>query len=364
MNVLSKYIVGLAYLIAFFAISFFIASFTVQTDFPVFYSTAKTVIENGIFTDIIYDIDENNKYAMPEHNKDLIFIYSKPAAILLSPLGFLPYHTAKSVLIFVNILCYLFGIHLILNLTNIKDNIKYLFCGASFFYMPFIQVLRLSQVDGILFFFIAAGLWFCVKNKPWAAGFCLAIATFFKIFPIAIAFALGIKNRKILYISLLIFFTSFLMPNSHLWFSSIPGINEKAFSPIYLYLYSKGIWLYYIYFFIISTITAFFVLSAKENQYFRTISLVIPGLFLVTPLVEYQHLTICAISFICAFDFLENKYFSPFFYIIVLSVILISSSIFIENEHIKFLGIFLIWSIHVYTLLPANFPIFTYRRIH
>ncbi len=341
----------IAYILAFFCLSIYIAHFTQATDFPVFYSTAKTILENGLFTDKIYEIDHHNKYSIPEENQDLTFIYSKAAAILLSPLGFLPYYWAKTLLIIVNIVSYLAGVYVVLKICKPKPRMEFIFWGTSFFWLPFVQVLRFGQVDGILFLLIAASLNFCTKNKPWIAGLFLSLAMFFKLFPIAIAFALGIKEKRILISSILFFSISLLIPNSTLWFLAIPRIYSKAYSLIYLNLLSYGIWAYLLYVTIITGITAFLIILENENDYQRIFSFIIPGLFLVVPIVEYYHLTMLIISFISAFSFITTKSKPISILFIFLSLISISVSITVGVQPITFFGLFIIWSFHGHSMI-------------
>lgn len=346
-----KSFIIIAYIVAFFGLSIYIAHFTQATDFPVFYSTAKTILENGLFTDKIYEIDHHNKYSIPEDNQDLTFIYSKAAAILLSPLGFLPYYWAKTLMIFVNIVSYLAGVYLVLKICKPKPRMEFIFWGTSFFWLPFVQVLRFGQVDGILFLFIAASLIFCTKNKPWIAGLFLSLAMYFKLFPIAIALSLGIKDKRIFFSSILFFSISLLIPNSTLWFPAIPKIYSKAYSVIYLNLLSYNLWAYLLYVTVIAGTTALLIIFEKENDYLSIFSFIIPGLFLVVPIVEYYHLTMLIISFISAFSFINFKSKPIWFLFFLLSLISISASIAVGVKPITFFGLFTIWILHGYAMI-------------
>ena len=92
------------------AISFLVSAIfsykTYNTDFPCFYYVASTVLDPQASNEDIYRYadDKENKYSIPEKKevKDTL-LYSVPAAYLLAPLALMPYYTAKTVMIFLNV---------------------------------------------------------------------------------------------------------------------------------------------------------------------------------------------------------------------------------------------------------------------
>lgn len=291
-------LISIVSLAAFFTLSLYVSHFTRNTDFPVFYSTAKTVIKEGLLSNAIYTIDRDNKYQIPEPNKDLTFIYSKAAAIIISPLGFLPYYVAKSMMIFINILAYLFGTFIILQTLNIPGQKFIYLWGASFFWLPFIQVIRFGQVDGLIFICIAGALWLAENQQPFKAGALIGCAMLFKFFPLAIALILGLKNRRILASCLTIFLLSLLIPGSLEWFSAIPNIYHRAYSIIFTNLEAIGIWVYVVYCLLLGGLTAFFSCIYLEEDYLGVTAISLPVIFLTMPIVEYYHMTMLIISFL------------------------------------------------------------------
>jgi hypothetical protein len=163
------------------------------TDFPTFYYAASTIIDNDTPGRAVYEIDFENKYNIPEMPiRD--FIYSIPSAYIMAPLALMPYYTAKSVMIFINILTYLGGVAIALRLGGATGrNFFYLF-ALSTLWMPSIINLLYVQVNAVLFFLISVAILAATKNRPISCGTLLGIAAMFKLFPVAIAMVLGLKN--------------------------------------------------------------------------------------------------------------------------------------------------------------------------
>lgn len=327
------------YLFAFFLFSLYIANFTWNTDFPVFYSTAKTVLTEGIIDNSIYEIDYNNRHEIPEPNKDLTFIYSKAAALCLAPIGLLPYYYAKAVMIYLNILAFMGGTFFILQLSNITGRkFFYLWC-ASFFWLPFIQVIRFGQVDGLIFFLITGALWFAQHQRPYLAGALIGGAMLFKIFPLALAMVFGLKNRRILEACLLVFGLSLLIPGALDWFFAIPGIYHRAYSIIYTTLKLQGLWLYALYCLTLGGAIAFLTYRYKSIDYIGITALSLPVIYLTMPIVEYYHLTSLIISIIYIFSsFSSIPNWIKF--CLILPIISISLSIKVEISAFTYFGIF------------------------
>jgi hypothetical protein len=109
-----------------------------HTDFPVYYLTAKRMVDPTFSIKDIYQL-EAQEDSLPEKNfKGTYFIYSPVIAPLLSPLGFMSYYTAKTTLIFFNIMAYLFSIALLLKLIN-RYRWAFFLQALLFMLFPFIN---------------------------------------------------------------------------------------------------------------------------------------------------------------------------------------------------------------------------------
>lgn len=330
------------YLLLFFLLSLYIANYTKNTDFPVFYSTAKTVLGKGISSNAIYIIDRTNQHQIPEPQTDLTFIYSKAAALILSPLGFLPYYYAKATMIFINMVAYLSGTFLLLNLLGFTGRNHFYFWGLAFFWPPFLQAIRFGQIDGLLFFLIVFALHLAQNKRLFSAGIAIGTAMLFKISPLALAMTFAVKSRKVLIGCLLIFTSSFIVPGACDWFKAVPAIDPRAFSLIYVFLKSQNIWLYIAYCILIGGTTALIVYKNKLMTYCHIVAITLPAIYLTMPVVEYYHLT----SLILTFLFLLSKIkFRPITigFLLIVSYFLLSICIKFELPIFTFIGISLLW---------------------
>jgi hypothetical protein len=283
-------------IIVCFYFSVFLSRYTYYTDFAVFYYAASTILDPNTPNISVYDIDTTNKYSIPEATQShgFTFIYSMPVAYIIAPLALMPYFKAKAVMIFINILMYLGAIAIVLKMGSASGRWFAYPLALLCLWWPFIQNMRQGQVNGILFFLIAIAVFAAIKNRPTICGVFLAIAALFKLFPIAIAMLLGVKNWRIFASCIVAFSVSFLIPGSLKWFQAMSNIYGGAYAPIYLWLKQIGLVWFLFYAATIAGFSALVAYRAKGADYPLLTSFAIPAVFLTMPIMEYYHLTLLA----------------------------------------------------------------------
>ena len=351
----SKLIVGLLVLLVCFNFSVFLSHYTYNTDFQAYYYAARTILDPNTPNISVYDIDTANKYSIPEASEihAFAFIYSMPVAYIISPLALMTYFKAKSAMIFINILMYLAAIAIALRLGGASRRWFAYPLALLCLWWPFIQNMRQGQVNGILLFLIALAVLAATKNRPTICGIFLAIAALFKLFPIAIAMVLGIKNWRIFASCILAFGVSFLIPGSLKWFQVISNIYGGAYSPIYLWLKQFGFIWFWIYAATMAGFSALIVYLAKDANYPILTSFAIPAVFLTMPIMEYDHLTLLAFSY--SYIIVTTKMSNHLLITsTILSFILISTSFFFFNllilKIIVSFGLAVFWTALAYNL--------------
>jgi hypothetical protein len=343
-NLTFKLILGGMVFTACFLLAVFLSHYTENTDFAVFYYAAKTILDPNIPNYFIYHIDTANIYSLPEARGN--FVYSIPAAYIMSPLALLPYYKAKAAMIFINILMYLAAVAIILHMGGASGRWFFYPLALSFLWPPFIQNLRLAQVNAILFFLITVSVLFAQKTRPILCGTVLAIATTFKLFPVAVAMVLGIKNWRIFLTSILVFCAFLFIPNSVKWFQALKHIY-LSYNPLYLWLKPFGIGLFWIFAVTVAGLTALIVFQSDDTNYPLFTSFAIPAIFLTMPIFEYHHLTLLILSY--TYLIVSLKWSNRLIPIsIFISMILISISPFLFSDMlfskaIVVLGLFIIW---------------------
>ena len=235
---------------------------------------------------------------------------------------------------------------------------------------PFIQNMRQGQVNGILLFLIALAVLAATKNRPTICGIFLAIAALFKIFPIAIAMMLGIKNWRIFASCLFVFVISFLIPGSPKWIEAISSYPRYYihYNLIYLWLKQISLFWFWIYAATISGFSALVVYRAKDANYPILTSFAIPAVFLTMPIIEITHFTLLPFSY--AYLLVSAKRSNRLLInSILISFIMISISFFSEElpfpinkellfsintaKVIRFLGLSVFWATLTYNLSAA-----------
>ncbi len=347
-------IIGLIFVIACF--SLFTARTSFNSDFPVFYAAAKKILEPQTPNSSVYDVSRLSSYKAPETcSKEKTFIYSVAAAYLLAPLALMPYFTAKATMIFINIVLYLASIALILRFKEASGRqFTYpLFLGWLWF--PFVQGIRGGQVNAVILFLIILAAYSAAKERIVFSGLLLAAAALFKLFPLAIAMALGVKNWRISAYCALFFVISLLIPGSLRWFAAI-GHIYKADSMFTYSLLEGGSFALpaALYIAAVTGFTAAILYRYRYTDYLLLVAFTIPAAFLLMPIVEYHHLTLLIFSYVCLLP-PSNKESRWLLRIALLSFIIIDASLLVSRQSYLLvepvaskvlinLGLFLCWS--------------------
>jgi hypothetical protein len=365
-----KLIFSAVVLLACFYFSVFLSHYTYYTDFGLYYSTAKKILDSNTPNTSIYDIDTADKYSIPEAIENAGFPYSMPAAYIMAPLALMPYFKAKAAMIFINILMYLAAIAIALRLGSASGRWFAYPLVLLCLWWPFIQNMRQGQVNGILLFLIALAILAATKDLPAICGIFLAIAALFKLFPIAIAMMLGIKNWRIFASCIFIFAISFLIPGSPKWIEAINSYPRYYihYSFIYSWLKEFGFIWFWIYAATIASFSALVVYRAKDANYPTLTSFAIPAVFLTMPILEITHFTLLPFSY--AYLLISAKKSNPLLITsIFISFIMISISFFSQEllfvikkellfsintaKVIRFLGLSVLWVALTYNLSAA-----------
>ena len=348
-------------LLACFCLSVFLSYYTYNTDFTAYYYAASTILDSNTPNISIYDIDITNKYSIPEATEfhGFRFISSMPVAYIIAPLALMPYFKAKSVMIFINILMYLGAITITLKMGGASGRRLAYPLALLCLWWPFIHSMRHGQVNGIILCLIAIAVLAAAKNHPTICGIFLAVAALFKLFPIAIAMLLGVKNWRIFASCIVAFGVSFIIPGSLKWFQAISNTLPRfnfLYTPLYLWLKQFGFGWYWVYAATIAGFSALLVYRSKNANYPLIASFAIPSVFLVMPHMEYTHLTLLAFSYsyimVTTINSIHLLLIST-----ILSFILISTSFFFFNllvlNIIVSFGLALFWAALAYNLSSA-----------
>jgi hypothetical protein len=338
-----------------FCFSVFLSHYTINTDFAQYYSVANKIFDSNAPNISVYDIDTANKYLIPEATEFHGFPYSMFAAYIMAPLALIPYFKAKAAMIFINILMYLAAIAIVLRLAGASGR-WFVYPFALFcLWPPFIENMRQGQINAMLLFLIAFAAFAATKNRPNWCGFFLAIAALFKVFPLAIAMVLGIKNWRIFSSCLIAFVISFFIPGSLKWFQAISNNLARynfLYNPIYSWLQQfSPVW-FWVYAFTIASCSALVAYRARDANYPILTSFAIHAVLLIIPIIEYAHLTLLALPY--AYIIVSSKRSNRMLRTIVfLSLIMLSIPFFpvklflfkiIAPQVLMLLGLFVVWA--------------------
>lgn len=340
--------------------SAFLAHFTVNSDFPVYYHAAKTVLDPTCDNNAVYIINTTNKFSIPERLQSYAFIYSIAAAYLVAPLALLSYYTAKAVLIFLNCIAYLAAITIIVRINAASGRLLFYPLILSLLWFPFLQDLRSGQINSLLLLLVSSAVFSAIRQRPYLCGTLLAIAALFKLFLIPIAMVLGLRNWRILASCLLFISVALLIPGSLDWFAAMGNIH-KNYSPVYRYLISHGTVWFYAYVMIIAGIAALLSHRCKEENHPLIVSFAIPAVLLIMPIIEYYHYTL--LMFSVAY-LITSEYRTDVILMrsIAVSATLINLAIFFTGASVHFdsnpylsntlllLGVFIMWTSLAYKL--------------
>ena len=313
-----------------FAASIFVSAFLsykiYNSDFPVYYFVASTILDPQASPGDVYRYPEDteNRYSIPERKDERDrFLYSLQAAYILAPLGWLPYYTAKTLMIFINIAAYLCAVVVILKLGNVSDRWVVRGAGISFLWLPFLSTLMGGQINGIILLLVAVAVLAATRGRPYLCGALFALAALFKLFPLAIALILGIRNRRILAGFAVFFGASFLLPGAAEWIPMIiTFLKEDVKLPAYVVLETMHPLLVVIIPLLIGGMTALVTFLSKDTDYPMLASFAIPAAFLSMPRLGYYHLTVLVFSYCYLFSRKEFRTWPLAGFLIVSAIVI------------------------------------------
>ena len=281
-----------------------------NTDFPLFYYVASTILDPKSSNEDVYRYpeDRGNKYSIPEEKevKDP-FLYSIPAAYFLAPLALMPYYTAKTTMIFLNMVAYLFAVPIILQLADVSGRWIVRGMAISCLWLPFLHTLGYAQINALILLLVALAVLAVTRGYPYLCGALFAFASLFKLFPLAIALIIGLRNRRVLVGFSVVLGASFLVPGSTKWISTVSNfVNEEVSLPTYLWLNAINPILVFLYPVLIGAVTALITIIAKDDDYPLLASFAIPAVFLAMPRLGYYHLTLLVFTY--GYLFASKKY--------------------------------------------------------
>jgi hypothetical protein len=236
-------------------------------------------------------------------NYPMPFVYSLASAYIMTPLTLIPYKEAKIVWGFLSLMMYTGALIIVFYLGRSSRVWLMGSLVLLLMWLPFVYSQVWLQSNALLIFLVALAILSATKRYPLFAGVLIGIDSLFKIFPLALALVLGLKNWRIIAACAVVFIASFLIPGSLEWFSAIRNIHINGNSminispPINYWLNNFGpIW-FVVYTAIIAGVTALVNHRSRAADYLALMSFAVPSAFLICPLVDYHHLTFLALSY-------------------------------------------------------------------
>lgn len=350
---------GLIVVITAISFSYWHSRYASYTDFPVLYNAASYFLHEHTSMAHIYDIWVANGNNSVEKTGAGKFIYSPLALVLLSPLGYLEYYAAKTVLMSVNIISYVLSVYLILRHLNLSGRWFVYPFFLSLIWGPFLLDVMMGQVNSILLLFLILAVYSFKNDKPVISGLLIGVAALFKIFPIGIAMTLGIKNWRVFISCCLLFvFSLMVVPGSIEWFTAIKSIAPLSMSPAYHFLSSLNPSLFWVYSASIALTTALLIYKAQTNDYLKIISYSIPAIFLAAPVFEYYHLTLLIVSYLFIVNYARTNFRLIYTAIPIVSALVITFVFFVFRifsnleligaQNYYYFSISLLWLIYTY----------------
>jgi hypothetical protein len=210
-------------------------------------------------------------------------------------------------MIFLNMVAYLFAVATILKLSNVSSRGTTWGMAISCLWFPFLHTLGYAQINALILLLVALAVLAVTKGYPYLCGALFAFASLFKLFPLAIALILGLRNRRVLIGLSIVFGASFLVPGSTKWISTMSNfVNEEVRLPTYLWLKAVNPVLVFLYPLLIGIVTALITIIAKDDDYPLLASFTIPAVFLANPRLGYHHLVLLVFTY--GYMFASNKY--------------------------------------------------------
>jgi hypothetical protein len=343
-----------------------------EPDVSAFYYAANVVLDRNISNTAAYNLDIMYKIS-PDYGinqNPMPFVYSLASAYIMSPITLIPYKEAKIVWSFLSLLMYIGALTIFLYIGRVS---KVWFMGTLALllaWLPFAYSQVWLQSNALLIFLVSLAVLAAVKDRPFTSGILIGIASLFKLFPLALAVYLGIKNWRICAACASTFIASFLIPGSLDWFSAIKNIHINGISkininpPVNFWLNQLGSIWFVIFAAIIAGVTAIIIYRSRAANYPALFSLAIPSAFLVSPLVDYHHLTMLALSY--AYIFTKVESFPRLLLVsIIISFLLINVGFGLTNINpiglLVIMGLMLLW---LSLVLWLRHFYFTSKHIH
>ncbi|MCP4576047.1 MAG: DUF2029 domain-containing protein [Deltaproteobacteria bacterium] len=161
--------------------------FTEKIDFEAYYNGAMAFRYKAPIYQTMVDFF---KLGPARYEGPLPFVYPPSLAIFLSPLAYLSFNTATFVWLFINQCLFFSGVYLLLRTISRKyspiEAVVMIFVFMNF--TPLFVDYLVGQCNGILFFFITAGLYCYRSHKPVYAGVVIALACAMKVIPMLLLF--------------------------------------------------------------------------------------------------------------------------------------------------------------------------------
>lgn len=257
-------------------------------DFDVFYYASSIINDPEVPDTAVYDKQIKTtlypRYNLAPGND---FIYSMVIAYLLAPLSWLPYPVAKFVFGLTSLLAYIAGGLLLARYYRASPPAAISFLTLALLFGPFITNQSASQTNSILFALIAAAI-VVADKRPSRAGALIGLAALFKIYPLGLAFLLGIKNLRIAAGALIVFAASFLVPGAPLWLKMVSASFNHHYTWQYLNFGGIG---FAVYVWIMLGIS-YIIIRRSVDNYGTLTAFGLTVLLLVMPQVEWHHLVL------------------------------------------------------------------------
>lgn len=315
-----------------------------MSDFGAYYYAANIILDPSIPNETVYNLDFF--YSLPlkfgSDEMPMPFNYSIAAAYLMSPLALISYKKAKLVMNGLSLIIYLASVIIILHLGKASAERFLIGMALSLTWLPFIDNQYYINTNAILFFLISFAALMADKKKPKLCGIMIAAASLFKVFPIAIAMVLGLKNWRIFIACITSFILLIFISGSTEWFHAM-----TRFSPQYTVAFRWtapfrwfGMPYFIFYVLFIAVVTAYFSYRGRYLDYPLLVAFAVPAVFLTMPVFEYHHLTLLAFPFVylIAFNNKLSKWFRAALYLSFITLI----ATFYFN-YLSVLGIFVLW---------------------
>jgi hypothetical protein len=262
----------------------------------------------------------------------------------------MPYYTAKTVVIFLNMVAYLFAVVTILRLSNASSREITWGTAISCLWLPFLHTLVYAQINALILLLVALGVLAVTRGYPYLSGALIACAAHFKLFPVAVALVLGLRNWRVLVGFSVVFGASILAPGSAKWISTLSNfINEDVRVPTYLWFKGISPVLVLLFPVLIGAVTASITLFARDANYPLLASFAIPAVFLAMPRLGYYHLTLLVFTY--GYLFASKKHRNwPLMVILLFSAIVLGfprpgsvSPFVFPISHMMFFALFSLW---------------------